>query len=253
MGVWGPDYGSERWLRGDPEGQREALHLIRRGGHALCIEAPSEFLLSRYDPLGLQLSASCTPAESDLVERALDRIARVPTLFASILALVRSMHLLVADEGYDVSHSDPALPFSIFCSVPSGQPQAELRLAESIIHEGMHLQLTLLEARYPLVRSDEETKLFSPWQGVDRPLGGLIHGLYVFTVIDAFLARTSGGAPDDEQAFIDKRRATIAAEMDEVQGLEDQAGLTDCGREFLRIIRVQRLGITGRGSLRSSR
>lgn len=48
---------------------------------------------------------------------------------------------------YDVSHSTPVLPLSIFVSVPGADERhAELRLAESIIHEAMHLQLTFIES-----------------------------------------------------------------------------------------------------------
>ncbi len=47
-------------------------------------------------------------------------IAEIPSLFLTVLTLVRSIHVLsAASDQHDVSFSDPAIPFSIFISMPS--------------------------------------------------------------------------------------------------------------------------------------
>jgi HEXXH motif-containing protein len=148
--------------------------------------------------------------------------------------LVQAIHLLESPGlGFDVSHSDPELPCSIFFSLPLGEPHAALRVAESILHEAMHLQLTLLEAVTPVVQVGAAT-LYSPWQQRQRPIAGLLHGLYVFAAIDAFLAELL--ALDDlaaaTAAFSAKRRREIAAEIDQAAGVAEHEDLTPFGRRF---------------------
>jgi HEXXH motif-containing protein len=49
----------------------------------------------------------------------------------------------------------------------------------------MHLHLTALEQSLPLVKT--QGVLFSPWRKEARSTGGVLHGLYVFSCIRAFL------------------------------------------------------------------
>ena len=83
----------------------------------------------------------------DRLEEALEVLARLPTLGQTICYLIRSLHVISSDDNQvDVSFSDPGLPFSAFVSVP--KPSAEnvaLRIGEAMLHEAMHLQLTLVE------------------------------------------------------------------------------------------------------------
>jgi HEXXH motif-containing protein len=96
---------------------------------------------------------------------------------------VGTVFLLDAPFGYDVSHSDPELPFCIFISLPQpGEADAALRVAEAILHESMHLQLTMIELCVPLIARDLLGG-YSPWKHEVRPVSGLLHGLYVFAVI----------------------------------------------------------------------
>jgi HEXXH motif-containing protein len=89
--------------------------------------------------------------------------------------------------------------------------RAELRLAESIIHEAMHLQLTFIESHVRLIKSTGATA-YSPWKRSGRPAGGLLHGLYVFAVIhEALLAL----AVEDAEAreYAEARCPEIAGEI----------------------------------------
>ena len=149
-------------------------------------------------------------------------------------ALVRSIHILASTApGFDTSYSDPELPCSIWVSLPAGERHAEFRLAESILHEAMHLQLTMLENEVPLIDNAGATG-YSPWQGTERPIRGLLHGLFVFRVIDQWLEgfgpRDAGG--EHELAYVFRRRAQISEEIGMVAQIGDSRSLTPFGRTF---------------------
>ncbi len=99
--------------------------------------------------------------------------------------LVRAVHLIASvGEDYDSSHSDPAILFSIFISVPSLPGRRSLlRVAEGLVHETMHLQLSLFETICPLVDGSVDWGLYSPWKQKKRQTRGIMHGLYVFGVL----------------------------------------------------------------------
>ena len=79
------------------------------------------------------------PAEQpDLIEAALkDVITPYPFLRSAISELVWCCHIVLPHgDDYDLSFSDPAIPFSIFISTPVSACQISvLRVAESLIHE----------------------------------------------------------------------------------------------------------------------
>ena len=113
----------------------------------------------------------------------------VPTVWLTARTLVRSLHIIdpMADDT-DVSFSDPTMPFSIFVSAPpTWSDVASLRVAESILHESMHLQLTLVESVVSLV-VPQGSMYYSPWRDEPRNAEGILQALYVFAVIRSFLA-----------------------------------------------------------------
>ena len=124
------------------------------------------------------------------LQDAIDVLARVPTLQGTVSTLIRTCHVLKPEnDSYDVSHSDPRTPFSAFVSVPRKRgPTDALRVAESLVHEAMHLQLTLIERLLPLVKESDLT-YFSPWKGTQRSPRGVLHALYVFRAIHNFFGR----------------------------------------------------------------
>lgn len=81
------------------------------------------------------------------VEEAFHLLDGLPTVLAVVCSLIRSMHLLeTSDDQNDVSFSEPRMPFSVFVSVPGpGIDDGIFRVAEGILHEAMHLQLTFIE------------------------------------------------------------------------------------------------------------
>ena len=244
-----PNYGTHRWLENDPMAERLELATLDLGDSLECrIEALPVSSQIRYEKSGLVFPRFISiEIHVEAIRSALTFIALVPSLHATIAAYLRTLHILQAPGmDFDVSHSDPEVPFSIFVSIPSGKREGKLRLAESIIHECMHLQLTMIEAKFPLV-SDWNVLVFSPWQKRARPLSGVLHGLYVFSVIDAYYQALdqSRSLMPDEKAFVAKRRDEITQEVAQVADLANVEGLTNEGgvlvRQLLRRFGLDRL------------
>ena len=228
------NYGTHRWLKNDPTAERLELATLDLGGSLECqIEVLPASSRVRYERSGLVFSRSISiEAHIAAVRSALSLIAVVPSLHVTVAAYLRILHVLQAPVmNFDVSHSDPEVPFSIFVSIPSDEREGKLRLAESIIHECMHLQLTMIEAELPLV-SDRNSLVFSPWRQTARSLGGVLHGLYVFSVIDAYFQalEQSCSLTPDERAFVTQRRDKITQEVAQVSHLAILDGLTADGR-----------------------
>lgn len=187
----------------------------------------------RFTDRGLEFVDECdiTTATGQAISAATSLICLVPSLALTVSTLVRSVHILKSDDpSIDISFSDPRIPFSIFLSVSQGEG-AELRNAEAIIHETMHLQLSLVEQVVPLVL-DNKMARFSPWKQELRPLSGLIHALYVFRVIDTWLEHISASSP--AVSNISRRREQIAEEIAELDLTGTQAGFTEAGQALMR-------------------
>jgi hypothetical protein len=199
-------------------------------------EPPPPSLAEPYAALGLRFAGLPDASGCALLRDAFSYLELVPDVADAVRSLVLAIHLLEAPgPGYDVSHSDPDLPCSIFLSLPFGEPHAALRAAESILHEAMHLQLTLLEAASPPTQPGQGTH-YSPWQQRQRPILGVVHGLYVFSAIDAFLGRLLDCKvlADETADFAGKRRREIADEIAEVRAVARHRELTPFGRRFVR-------------------
>ncbi len=146
--------------------------------------------------------------------------------------MVRSLHLLrPQDADYDLSFSEPEAAFSIFVSVPQERTANDaLRVAEEIIHEAMHLQLTLVEQATPLATSSSKV-YYSPWRGEFRNTQGIIHALYVFRVIDVFLKQLNSteGFLSEEMTYMENRHREIECQISGLRDLKNCAELTGAG------------------------
>jgi len=175
--------------------------------------------------------AGAAPGAAAMLDGALHRLIAGGAADA-VCSLVRSVHCVTAlGEGYDCSHSEPALPFSVFLSVPTGERHAVLRLAESLLHEAMHLQLSLIERHEPVVIADGGTA-YSPWQRRERPVGGVLHGLYVVSAIRDWLVRLADDRETrtEDRVYVDRRRREIRDEIALVSSLGESGSLTGFGR-----------------------
>lgn len=172
------------------------------------------------------------PLTLKCVSEALELIKTVPSLSKSIFILVNSLHLIkLEDDAYDVSFSEPQLPFSIFVSVPKNRIRSDfLRVAEAIVHEAMHLQLSLIEKVVPLLNLNEK-KFYSPWKDEYRDSTGLLHALYVFRVIESFyeLLELKQCLPSQNLDFIKNRRRKILQQINEIKEFSRNPDLTEYG------------------------
>ena len=109
-----------------------------------------------------------------------------------------------------------------------------LRVAENLIHETLHLQLTLFEGLSPLVNTASTWSMHSPWKQERRPVQGLLHGLYVFSVLRWMWRQVSETTQNrTERDFALRRIAEIDEEVSSIRALEESPALTEEGRHFL--------------------
>jgi HEXXH motif-containing protein len=230
-----PGSGDERRCEVD-ESTQERSDLSRRssagwqlGQNLVAIDNPPSEIALRLS--GLSFAMIDPQRSRDQLQEAADVLGTVDGLVDTLGLLVRKVHLLEAPIGYDVSHSDPELPFSIFISLPQpGETDGVPRLAEAILHESMHLQLTMIELQVPLIADDLE-RLYSPWKHEVRPISGLLHGLYVFAVIHQ-VCECWVESQVEGIRYCHKRRAEIEKEVTTLP--ERPSGLSPIGLELWR-------------------
>ncbi|SRR6266705_4903566 len=226
------NYGTSRVIARSVHARR---NLVGHFSTSLAVEVLDESLASYYEDAGIEFYTAKEINSANLlscVEDAMNLIKRVPTLHATVDALVRSVHLIKPkDDDYDVSFSEPHIPFSIFVSVPWQQSSpTALRIAEAVVHETMHLQLTLIESILPLVRSTIG-RYFSPWRREYRNTNGVLHSLYVFCVIEQFLKvlQSLHLHEFDMIGYIAGRRSEIHSQACEIRSFQDCKELTEIG------------------------
>ena len=164
------------------------------------------------------------------LEEALSLLNLVPTVWSTVSMLVGSLHII--DPGRDetdVSFSDPAVPFSVFVSVPPTWSEvAGLRVAEAILHEAMHLQLTLVERVVPLVLPNRGL-YYSPWRDEQRNSEGILQALYVFGVIRSFLRAIPVRQPSLAGDHVVSRIEQIDCQIEQVRCFRECDELTSEG------------------------
>lgn len=233
------NYSTSRVLSGDPTNVRHSLFQIPvRNGHSANVEAFGDSFPEPYRRLGMVEATSAQERLDASLGRGLMALAAVPAAIETVAHLAVSIHCLeTADRDCDVSYSDPEVPFSIFVGVHSETvPDEPLRMAEAILHETMHLQLSLAERIVALVDGTDE-RWTSPWRGCPRPTQGVLHGLYVFAAIREFLGgyRERANAEASQQ-YLQRRLDTIDGEIADAALLVGSQDLTTAGRAL-----VQRL------------
>ena len=219
----------------------EILGTIPRGGiarsSAINIEVLPRNTCKDFESLGLQFASReeiLRLQVPDALQDALHLIAEVQQLHDSVAGICRSLHVLCSgDRKIDISFSDPNIPFSIFVSCPSPSDEFRIeRLTESVLHEVLHLQLSLVEKVEPLVdASNQNTLVYSPWKEERRTVGGLLHAVYVFANLRYFWKRIVYGVPQ-RSSFAGQRVSLISAELREASHLGSCQGLTRRGRSL---------------------
>lgn len=230
VGIDRDNYGTARFLRGDPDAPRMGFLMKACGfGRPVPLERYDKMMLARYGVIGLRepRSGFDMPAFERDISRAMRLVDLAPAAGTAVRGLVWSI-TPVGVEGvdYDTSYSDPAVPFSIFIGAHDPADRvASIRLAEGLLHEAMHLQLSLIERLVPMISGHVEQR-HSPWQDRQRPTQGVLHGLYVFRVIQDWLRQVASD-PDILVSDADHARRRIKHIELECVGLADLAGSGD--------------------------
>lgn len=125
------------------------------------------------------------PVETSTVQAAVDlsEAAGLSAYLAAGAGLViglRAGEIMETLDSYTVS----TLPGTIFTDLPPGR----VRLAESLLHEAAHtcLNLSLDSAAIHL---PEDERWYSPWKGTDRPVHGILHAAFAFSILASFFGR----------------------------------------------------------------
>lgn len=201
---------------------------------SICIEHMTSSLQNKFLANGIKFlppSDINTFASIKTVQNSLNLINSTPTLAKTIKILAKTTHFIESESPFhDLSYSDPQIPFSIFVSISSEFPDGALRLSESIIHESMHVQLSLIERCINLVEISQN-RHYSPWKREMRPASGILHAVYVFSVIWQWLENLPK-TPANE-LYINNRRAQIKSELSQIDVKSCAQDLTSMGQKIL--------------------
>ena len=245
----GLDFGSYGTARMMARSANEAITV--RGGVAspdgaddglVLLECLPSRVVAELDAVGLSLvefddSAVC--ANTGVLRQAWHLVHGVwPELSSSIGYLVRCAHLLKAPSPeLDCSYSRPDLPFSVFLSVPDHGTRARIeRVTEALAHETMHLQLSLVERRIPLIEPTRAGAVaLSPWRRGERTVRGVLHALHVFVVVQRLWQRAVQRMPCGlDREFAVARVGAIRDEVARTRHLAASPGLSREGRQLVR-------------------
>ena len=109
-------------------------------------------------------------------------------------------------------------------------------LAECITHEAAHTWLGLLDANDRFARGmwDEAAPCISPWREDPRPIGGVVHGVFVFSCVIVVLAKLIECLSEPEEVEMTRKRlARIASQVEEgIATLRISGLLTDAGEQL---------------------
>jgi HEXXH motif-containing protein len=208
----------------------------------IAVETLSDQWASQYHEAGITFYSPTQVLNTEVltcIEDAISILNQVPSLMGSVARLVRSLHVIRPKNAHhDVSFSEPQIPFSIFVSVPESRiPNDSLRVAEALVHEAMHLQLTLIEQLLPLMKPSSKT-YFSPWTASYRPPGGLLHAIYVFAVVHHFLRTpiAERTLANGSIKYSRDRRNQIRRQVLKIRGFQHCSDLTLIGSHFVKTL-----------------
>lgn len=202
------------------------------------IELPSDDLKRFYEKHGIEpVEITTIESENEItkINSALCVLKQIEPVYDFIIKIVKSVQLIKAEcPDIDVSYSHPEIPFSIFFSVcDEVSTISDLRVAESILHEAMHLKLTLIENVVPLIVHNAKGLYFSPWRDEPRPARGALHGLFVFkALLDFFEAIVVTNVT--EKKYIELRINQIKQDLYQLKYFALCPDLTIYGASLLR-------------------
>ena len=208
---------------------------------------PNSYPLRRIEDKAINLGNSEAQIENEEaaidkfpsgIDRSVAWIADASPRCASLIAeeiqfVVPLRHDKSAHHSFTLSN----LPGLLFV----GGSDNLLQIVEAIVHETGHARLHHANEVYPLVSGPEQNRYYSPWRDDPRPPVGLIHGLYVFTLILLFwldgLESGDLSLREDDRSYINSRIALIGSQVREAAAVLDQAELSPFGLQLLSTLR----------------
>lgn len=166
----------------------------------------------------------------------LQLISAIPECQSDINGLIATIVLLKQEyPEYDTSYSHPQIPFTVFVSSSSDMSvQSSLRCAESIIHEAMHLKLSLIEKHVQLVSTNPQNLYYSPWREEMRPAQGVMHGIFVFRAVQEFYKVILPTLDKADKEFCEFRIEQISNELRQVNTFVNATDLTPSGATLVK-------------------
>ncbi|WP_417353506.1 aKG-HExxH-type peptide beta-hydroxylase [Flavobacterium alkalisoli] len=242
-GIWPENYSTTKGLFWDRKLAMPEMFLISGtdASDGIQLEMPQEILSNFYEQTGLEPIAIESLDVVGIPQKLKDALAllgQVPGMMNCLTKLVKAIQVLRQDDPeIDTSHSDPQIPFSIFVSVcEDNSPTSNLRVAESILHEAMHLKLTLIEKHVDLIVSHTQETFYSPWRDEQRPVRGVLHGLFVFSAVSQFYSSVNYQFLTENEIakFIAFRNKQIVLEIQSLLDFHNSNGLTSVGKLFVK-------------------
>jgi HEXXH motif-containing protein len=245
MGLIPSDYGTARVMARSRNAPRRIVASLpipfSADGHGRMhyVETLEEDFARSYNEAGVRFYTVEQINNTNVLEQleeAINYLKLLPSLYEVAANLVKSIHLINPDDDdYDISFSEPHIPFTIFVSIPSLRSlNSTLRVTEALVHETMHLQLTLVEQVVALTKP-ENGRYFSPWRDEYRTAQGILHALYVFRVIDCFFGELLNKQliSNKDFEYLHERRHAIAVQVNEIRDFSDCTELTNLGKSFV--------------------
>jgi hypothetical protein len=191
-----------------------------------CAEPTTRFIVDELGMAGLRVIMRDPECDAAL-RRAEALIGHVPTLQGVVRSVVTGVIRLQSDDpAVDISQSEPRWGGTVFVSFPPRSPVGDIRLAESIIHEAMHVHLSATGLDEPTC--SPEPMLYSPWRDGPRPASGVLHGAYVFVCLLRFYVHLVRDCclSDTKVTHIQRRQAEISGELECLSWCELSAAFT---------------------------
>ncbi|WP_052483687.1 HEXXH motif-containing putative peptide modification protein [Flavobacterium sp. MEB061] len=241
LNIWPSNYSTARALFWDASLPDSDKILIFQSDASVStqLEMPQQQMDPFYDSCGLEMIQKESLNSNDAKEKLSKAFALAGTienLQSFLVKIVKNIQIVEQhDPEIDTSHSDPKIAFSIFVTIcPDSSEISSLRVAESIVHEAMHLKLTLIEKHEELAILDTAETFYSPWRDENRPVKGVLHGLFVFcAVLDMYETLMRLKAFTCEAvSFIDMRICSIKDELNLLTDFPQNPGLTTSGKSL---------------------
>lgn len=223
------------------------LRALANGGAALEAATASVSLYSHsvrlfvkaepnlFDPEYVdEISLSCDTDFSATLARAIQVAAASD--FATRQDLLSDLRWVVplhaAPVGMHRSFSSSRLPGTVFLSRTSDV----FRTAEAMVHEHGHLVLNGVMDYVALI-NDHERLVYSPWRPDARPVAGLLHAVFVFSVVVEFLRslreRCDETGLNVSRPMLDERIGLISERIRLALRQFQEGMLTTAGHELL--------------------